>query len=190
MIGKGWQTKFYSLTLSLLLILSLADRVGANIYIYRDKEGILHFTNLSRHPGYRLYLKTRPDRAPKGVNDWVIKEIALKHGLPPALIKAIIKVESDFDPKAVSPAGALGLMQLKPITAQEVGIQNPFSPVENIEGGVKYLKKMLYQFGSLEKALGAYYLGPDRINDNINRPDVKKYIEKVLYYYQIYKNQF
>ncbi len=191
MIGRRWQIRFYSLTFSILIGFALLGGARADIYIYKDKDGILHFTDTPRHYGYRLYLREHPQVKRYEVSDELIRKIALRYNLHPALVKAVIKVESDFDPKAVSPAGAMGLMQLKPETAREVGVKNPFSPKENIEGGVRYLKKLLYQFGgNIKQALAAYYAGPKVVQTNIDRPDIKAYVEKVLYYYRIYRNHF
>ncbi len=191
MIGRRWQIRFYSLTFSILIGFALLGGARADIYIYKDKDGILHFTDTPRHYGYRLYLREHPQVKRNEVSNELIREIALRYNLHPALVKAVIKVESDFDPKAVSAAGAMGLMQLKPETAREVGVKNPFSPKENIEGGVRYLKKLLYRFGGdLKQALAAYYAGPKVVQTNIDRPDIKAYVEKVLYYYRIYRNHF
>ena len=192
MIGRGWQIRFYSLIFSILISFALLGGARADIYIYKDKDGILHFTDTPRHYGYRLYLWDQPQFTRYyEVSDELIRQIALRYDLHPALVKAIIKVESDFDPTAISTSGAMGLMQLKPETAREMGVTDPFSPEENIEGGVKYLKKLLYQFGGdLKRAIAAYYAGPRVVQANIERPDIKAYVEKVLYYYRIYRKHF
>lgn len=110
----------------------------------------------------------------------------------PALLKAIIKVESDFDAEAVSPKGALGLMQLLPSTAKEMGVKEPFSPIDNIEGGAKYLKYLLSKFhGNIPQSLAAYILGPDEaIGKDDFPPMVEEYIKKVLYYLRLYQSDF
>ena len=99
------------------------------------------------------------------------------------LVSAVIKAESNGDPKAVSTAGAKGLMQLIDSTASDMGVRNVFDPRENIEGGVKYLRKMINRFGDIKKALAAYNAGPEAVKRYEGIPpyrETKNYVEKVL----------
>jgi soluble lytic murein transglycosylase-like protein len=100
-----------------------------------------------------------PPAAPRGIDD-TVSEAAARHGLPPQLIDSVIKVESGYDPFAISPKGALGLMQLIPSTARRFGVANVFDPAQNIEGGAKYLKYLLDLYnGNYPLALAAYNAG-------------------------------
>ena len=113
-----------------------------------------------------------------------VRKAAAKYDLSPELIKAVIQAESNFQVDAVSAAGAQGLMQLMPATAEELGVKNPFDIRQNIEGGTRYLRKMLDRFGgSLHKALAAYNAGPGTVmkyNGRVPYPETRQYVKRVL----------
>ena len=113
-----------------------------------------------------------------------VQKAAAKYNLAPELITAVIRAESNFEVNAVSSAGARGLMQLMPTTAKELGVKNPFDIEENIDGGTKYLRKMLDRFGgSVRKALAAYNAGPGTVlkyNGRVPYPETRQYVKRVL----------
>jgi len=118
----------------------------------------------------------------------IILEKSRKHEVDPFLVSAIMAVESDYDPNAVSNKGAMGLMQLMPGTADELGVKNPFDINQNIEGGTKYIKMMLERFsGDIKLALAAYNAGPGAVDRSGGIPDngeTKNYVVKVLESYE------
>jgi len=113
-----------------------------------------------------------------------IDKAALKYDLPPELIRGVIKAESDFQVRAESSAGARGLMQLMPATAEELGVKNLFDIDQNIDGGTRYLRNMLDRFGNdLKKALAAYNAGPgtvERYGGRVPYNETTQYVERVL----------
>jgi soluble lytic murein transglycosylase-like protein len=113
-----------------------------------------------------------------------IDEAAKRYNLPTSLIRAVVKAESNYQVRAVSSAGAQGLMQLMPATARELGVQNPFDIGQNIDGGAKYLRKMLDQFdGDIKIALSAYNAGPgtvSKFNGNVPYRETRNYVERVM----------
>ena len=120
----------------------------------------------------------------------IIFEAAYRYGVDPAIVKAIIQAESNYNPKAVSHKGAQGLMQLMPVTAREMGVKNVFSPQQNIHGGTAYFKKLLIRFnGNVKLALAAYNAGSHRVKQYKGIPPyeaTRTYIEKVLQYHRTY----
>jgi len=125
-------------------------------------------------------------RDPKGFGP-LIAEAAATHGLDPVLLEAVIQAESAFDPGAVSPKGAQGLMQLMPATAAELQVDNPFDPRANVEGGARYLKALIGVFdGDLGLALAAYNSGRGRVERSGDIPPIsetRRYVQRVLSYY-------
>lgn len=168
----------------------------AGIYGYVDSRGVYHFTNMVPvGKKYHVIIaeKNRP-LVMKNINidntnyDKLIVHHSLTHGVDPSLIKAIMKAESNFNPYAISPKGAQGLMQLMPDTARLMKVDNPFNPDDNIKGGTKYIKMLdeIFQ-GNLELILAAYNAGPARVMENkMNVPPIeetKTYIKRVKHYY-------
>jgi len=111
-----------------------------------------------------------------------VHAVAARHALEPALFEAMIRVESCFDPAAISRAGAQGLTQLMPATARELGVDDPFDAEQNLEGGARYLARMLARFGSETLALAAYNAGPGAVerHDGVPPfPETRSYLERI-----------
>jgi soluble lytic murein transglycosylase-like protein len=125
--------------------------------------------------------------------DELIARTARSFRVDPALVKAVIATESNFEVTAVSRVGAQGLMQLMPETAQEMGVLAPFEPSENLRGGVRYLREMLDRYGDTRLALAAYNAGPEAVDrhDGIPPyPETEAYVRRVLDYYRGYQSHF
>ncbi|MFN3406814.1 MAG: lytic transglycosylase domain-containing protein [Caldimicrobium sp.] len=187
-----------------------AKALASKIYYYEDPEtGETFFSNVPLDKNFKIYLNL-PKRE-KRINNLsflkgkvveedalaskfhqIFEEVAREFNLDPHLLKAIAKVESNFNPKAVSPKGAMGIMQIIPSTAKLVGLSNPFDPVENIYGGAKYLKWLLDEFKDLKLSLAAYNAGPEAVKQYGGIPpyqETQNYVQNVLYYYNLYKNK-
>ena len=111
-----------------------------------------------------------------------IRAAALRHGLSPSLLAALVRVESAFNPRAVSHAGAQGLGQLMPATARSLGVSDPFDPLQNLDGAARYLSAQLRRFGNVRLALAAYNAGPHRAARGLGRvPDeTLRYVTLVM----------
>lgn len=155
------------------------------ISVSRDRQGRLVITNAppkTRSGGSQSWMLASAQLEP------IIQDAARAYRLPPSLIRAVIKVESNFVNAAVSPKGAMGLMQLMPGTADFLGVEEPFNPWQNIHGGCRYLRLLIDSFGgSLPLALAGYNAGPQRVVDSGYRvPDIKEtqnFLTRVLEWY-------
>jgi soluble lytic murein transglycosylase-like protein len=123
--------------------------------------------------------------APRGQIEAAIAEAAQTHGVDPVLLRSVVRAESDFNPNSTSPKGAMGLMQLMPETARELGVQNPYDPVENVHAGARYLKMLLTRYdGNVPLALAAYNWG---MGNTERKPDkmpteTRQYVGRVMNY--------
>jgi soluble lytic murein transglycosylase-like protein len=215
-----------------LLGLAAAGPARADIWGYLDEHGVAHFATEQLDERYRLFARNgqrfdteglaraTPDAADPGRQrhklaarlidsprirqfDPIIEKAARQHALDPGLVKAVIAVESAFEPKAVSPKGALGLMQLIPDTAARYGIagdgkktieQKLFDPQVNIQAGARYLRYLLTLFADdLTLALAAYNAGEGAVQRHRNRvppyPETREYVQLVQQFYALYKPQ-
>jgi len=186
----------HGIRLAILLLFILVQPAAADIYMYVDSDGVMHFTNAPTSTDYQLYVKERPKRKGPGMDtnrfDRFIDEAATLHGVDFPLLKAVIRAESAFDPKAVSRKGAMGLMQIMPENLDSFRVYDPFDPWQNIMGGARYLKSLIQRFnGKIPLALAAYNAGP-RMVDTYRGippiPETQAYVKKVMKFFHLYKN--
>ena len=172
---------------------------GADIYRYVDGDGVVHYSNTQPDEKFTLYLREGPKAPPRAPAfaildaSWMngyVDRISRANDLPPALVHAIIKAESNGQRKAVSPKGAKGVMQLMPFTSKRMRVIDPFDPIENIEGGVKYIKELLVTFqGDLTNTVAAYNAGPAAVRKYGGVPpyqETRLYVRRVMDLYRQY----
>ncbi len=190
------------------LLLAPVGAAAGDVYSYVDADGVVHFSNAPSDPRYRrvnrakggggVYRTAPQARArplPQG-NDaaWrtAIRSAAERYALPEALLLAVMAVESNFDHRAVSEKGAMGLMQLMPATAKDMYVGDAWDPLQNIEGGARYLRVLANQYdGDMVKTLAAYNAGPEAVRraggDIPDIPETREYVRKVVALYRTYK---
>jgi len=179
---------------SLILMLGLSS-ASADIYRYIDENGVMHFTNAPTSSKFKLFMRERKifiSKLDSNQFDPIITDASKKYGLEAPLIKAVIKAESDFDPNAISHKGARGLMQIMPMNFRLLNVENPFDPHQSIDAGARYLRDMMDRYnGKLNLSLAAYNAGPGAVDRHGGVPpyqETEEYIERVMRYYQRYKN--
>ena len=181
---------------------------AGDVYSYVDGDGVVHFSNVPNDPRYRRVHRARGGggvyrsgaqaraRPAAGERDaqWRahVAAAATRYALPEALLLAVMSVESNFDHRAVSEKGAMGLMQLMPGTAKEMYVSDAWDPEQNIEGGARYLRILANQYqGDLVKTLAAYNAGPEAVRraggEVPNIPETREYVRKVVALYEAYK---
>lgn len=188
----------------IFVMLSLATQVArADIYSFVDEAGVTHFSNVPTDGRFRLVLAAPPAPAAApmtspGDKHWLtrsrafdpyIESAAREAQVQPQLVRAIIVVESAFNPKAVSRRGAIGLMQLLPETARRYGASNAFDPQQNIAAGTRYLRDLIARYGdNLELVLAAYNAGADAVERYGKRippySETRQYVPAVLSIYR------
>ena len=170
-----------------MAVLVMAGLGHAAVYYHIDEEGVYHFTNAPTKPYFRIlpaFGLPRDVNLTSGPYADLINRTAREHGIEPGLIKAIIRVESNFNPGAVSRKGAQGLMQLMPATAANHAVADAFDPGQNVAGGVRYLRKLLDLFGGDQRlALAAYNAGENAVLRYHGVPpyrETQQYVRTVL----------
>lgn len=182
------------LTLTACLVLLWPATASAQIYAWRDASGNLVLSDRKLDASAKTYAvpeapsfrSTRPiiSRADRERFEPLVQEHAARHALRPDLVRAVIQVESGYNPRARSPKGAMGLMQLMPATALAFGVRNPYDPADNIRGGTAYLRQLIDRYGGNEElALAAYNAGASAV-DRYGRQippyaETRNYVKKV-----------
>ncbi|RJP18875.1 MAG: DUF4124 domain-containing protein [Deltaproteobacteria bacterium] len=186
-------------TFFILSLLLWPMSAGADIYRYVDADGVIHYSNTQPDEKFTLYLREGPKavrRSPSSslpTASWMtgyVDRVSRANDLPPALVHAIIKAESNGQRKAVSPKGAKGVMQLMPFTSKRMRVIDPFDPIENIEGGIRYIKELLVSFeGDLTNTVAAYNAGPAAVRKYGGVPpyqETRLYVRRVMDLYRQY----
>ena len=172
---------------------------GADIFRYVDGDGVIHYSNTQPDRKFTLYLREAPKAAPRAPASslpgasWMngyVDRFSRANDLPPALVRAIIKAESNWQRDAVSRKGAKGVMQLMPFTSKRLRVDDPFDPIENIEGGIMYIKELLVAFeGNLTNTVAAYNAGPAAVRKYGGVPpyqETRLYVRRVMELYRKY----
>ncbi|UCD86172.1 MAG: lytic transglycosylase domain-containing protein [Deltaproteobacteria bacterium] len=182
----------------IILVILFPATVEGKIYSYMDSRGVVHFTNVPVDRRFRVCSREISEsidfeKAAYRIEPYITKT-AEKYMIEKALIKAIIKVESDFNHAAISSAGASGLMQLMPGTAEKMGVRNVFNPRENIDGGTRYLRTLLNLFrGDLNLSLAAYNAGEHAVLKYKAIPpyeQTRNFVKRVFTYLKRYRKEY
>ena len=167
----------------------------ADVFVYKDKQGVLTFTTVPTHQGFRRVIRetngnVEPFSSANGYED-LIQSVSERQQLDADLIRAVIRAESNFNSGARSNKGAMGLMQLMPDTARLHNVMDAYDPIDNIQGGVRHLKMLLGRYqGDLQLSLAAYNAGSQAVDRHGGIPpfvETRDYVRRVLQYYDSYR---
>ncbi len=179
-----------------LVAILLSSPSQADVYRFKDSNGVWHFSDTRSDARYHLYLKSRGLSGKQYLKEYdgIIQKAAEQFGVEVTLIKAIIKAESSFNPNAVSKSGAQGLMQLMPDTADDMKVGDPFDPEENILGGTRYLSLLLKRFNRDKRlAVAAYNVGPTTVAKHAAVPPIpqtRQFVDRVMRFYREFEEKF
>ena len=173
-----------------------ANTASADVYVYKNSQGVLTFTNVPNHSGYRRVLGENNGQAVSGVQDPfafedLIRSASGRYHVDALLVRAVIKAESDFRSNARSNKGAMGLMQLMPETARLHNVIDAYDPSENVDGGVRHLRMLLDRYqGDIELSLAAYNAGSGAVEKHGGIPpfaETREYVRRVVRLYDSYR---
>jgi len=182
-------------------LLAVAQDARAEIYRFVAPDGTVHFSNVPVDKRYkpfaasgRTFSSLRSASPDQRRNLYrLIDDTARQFDVEAALVRAVVRAESNYDPRAVSPAGALGLMQLMPGTARDLAVANPLDPEENVRGGVRYLRYLIDRFqGDTTLAVAAYHAGERNVDRHGGIPPIKatrSYVKRVLTFQKHYRER-
>lgn len=205
-----WRYTTLFILTSISIYIGIAGSARADVFQAVDEQGVVHLSNLPSDTGYQLLIQSSSQTVPSDRGhsdsrarlhtpvkhyDKALKKAAQEQDLDRALLHAIIAVESNYDPRAVSSRGAVGLMQLMPATAQRYGVTDRYDPVENIQGGAKYLHDLLQRYhGNLPLVLAAYNAGEGAVDRYDSRippySETRDYVPRVMNLYRYYRTSF
>ena len=202
--------RYSRLVVGAAVALGLAQPAVADIFTFKDDNGVIHFTNIpSSDKRYKLLRREGGNPSP-GIESrpstWIPSEVLIRQyspmiekaslafGVEKALVHAVISAESGYNPYAVSRAGATGIMQLMPDTAKRYGVKNVLDPMDNINGGVRYLRDLLVMFnGNIELAVAAYNAGENAVIRAGHRvpqyAETQVYVPRVLGFYRRFQTK-
>lgn len=169
----------------LCLALCAAPAAAGNVFLLQDANGRVRIVNV---PGPSLAFRLPGGGQNRSLLYPLVEAMARAHGLDPRLVDLVIRLESGYNPRAVSPKGAKGVMQLMPQTAAAYGVRNLFDVEENLRGGIRYLRDLLEYFGyDLVKAVAAYNAGPKAVEKHDGVPpyaETQRYVSNILAAYR------
>ncbi len=194
-----WHGRKVLLFLSIVLLLTLSASSHADIWKRVDKRGHVHFSNRHMGPGSVLVTRSRKKSSQRRISALhpsalkkqyspLIETTARRYEMDKDLIHAVVKAESDYNPRAVSSKGAVGLMQLMPATARRFGVTDRRDPAQNLSGGIRYLRFLMGHFNNVSLALAAYNAGEGAVKKYGNKippyPETRNYVRKVIRFYK------
>lgn len=204
---RRWRSSFRDIVVLMSVALCAASPAAADVYELIAEDGTSHFSDQPSEPGFRLLLRSGGEAHPPSVEDpirqrlhWARRQFSIEiaaaaHAsqLEPALLHAVVEIESGYNAKAVSPKGALGLMQLMPDTARRYGVSDPLDAAQNTRGGARLLRDLLDLFsGNKELALAAYNAGSNAVWKHGRSippyPETRRYVPAVLKSYELQRN--